>query len=270
MLILIIEGGKHMAVIGAILGDISGSQYEFEKPKGLNYKTCKLFTENCRFTDDTVMTLAVKMAVKNQISFEECYKIFWNKYPNAGYGKMFNSWAKNGKAKPYNSFGNGSAMRCSYIGEHFRAEEDVKRWAKKSAECTHSHPEGIKGAVATSMCVYMAGTGASKDEIFNYIKTQYPKDFYKYSVEYELNKYRDTYRWDVTCQGSVPVSVRCFLESEDYETFIRNVYSLSCDMDTLCAIGGGIAEEFYHGTGFHEDKILEKYLDGVLYEIAKR
>lgn len=114
----------------------------------------------------------------------------------------------------------------------------------------------------------MARKGASKAEIFNYVKRQYSMDFYKYSVEYELDEYRDTYRWDVTCQGSVPVAIRCFLDSEDYESFLRNVYSLPCDMDTLCAIGGGIAEEFYHGTGFDEEWLLKNYLDDDLYKIV--
>ena len=258
-----------MAIVGTILGDIAGSQYEFQRPKNLNWKKCELFTDNCYFTDDTVMTLAAKIAVKNNISFTNSYRKLGRKYPNAGYGGMFDSWLRWDDEKPYNSFGNGSAMRCSYIGEHFNTEKEVIEWATKSAECTHNHHEGIKGAVVTSMCIYMARTGASKAEMLDYAKTQYPKDFYKYSVEYKLDEYRDTYRWDVTCQGSVPVAIRCFLDSEDYESFLRNVYSLPCDMDTLCAIGGGIAEEFYHGTGFDEEWILKNYLDEDLYEIVK-
>lgn len=160
-------------------------------------------------------------------------------------------------------------MRCSYIGEYFDTEKEVIEWATKSANCTHNHPEGIKGAVATSMCIFMAKTGASKTDISNYAKKQYPVESYKYSVEYGLDEYREVYRWDATCQGSVSVAIRCFLDSEDYESFLRNVYSLPCDMDTLCAIGGGIAEEFYHGTGFDEEQILRKYLDEDLYKIAR-
>ena len=215
-----------MAIVGTILGDIAGSQYEFQRPKNLDWKKCELFTDNCYFTDDTVMTLATKLAVKNNIPFANSYRKLGRKYPNAGYGGMFNSWLRWDDEKPYNSFGNGSAMRCSYIGEYFNTEKEVIEWATKSADCTHNHPEGTKGAVVTSMCVYMARTGASKAEIFNYVKRQYPIDFYKYSVEYELDEYRNTYRWDVTCQGSVPVAIRCFLDSEDYESFLRNVYSL--------------------------------------------
>lgn len=258
-----------MAIIGAILGDISGSQYEFMRPKDLDWKKCELFTDNCYFTDDTVMTLAAKQAIKNNKSFEDSYRELGREYPDAGYGGMFDTWLRLDSKKAYGSYGNGSAMRCSYIGEHFNCEKDVIEQATKSAECTHNHPEGIKGAVVTAMCVYMARTGASKNDVFNYVKQLYPKDDYRYSVEYKIEEYRDTYRWDVTCQGSVPVAIRCFLESDDYESFLRNVYSLPCDMDTLCAIGGGIAEEFYKGTGFDDEYLLEKYLDNRLYQIIK-
>lgn len=258
-----------MAVIGAILGDISGSQYEHRRPKDLDYKNCDIFTDNCMFTDDTVMTLAAKLAVTINIPFANAYREFGRKYPNAGYGGKFKDWLYNDDASAYNSFGNGSAMRCSYIGEHFNTEKEVTEWAIKSAECTHDHPEGIKGAVVTSMCIYMVRTGASKADVFEYVKRQYPRGSYEYSVEYRIEDYRDTYRWDVSCQGSVPVAVRCFLESDNYESFIRNVYSLPCDVDTLCAIGGGIAEEFYHGTGLDEDGLLQRYLDECLYQIVK-
>lgn len=258
-----------MAIIGAILGDISGSQYEFLIPKDLDWKKCELFTDKCYFTDDSVMTLAAKLAVKNGISFADSYRRFGRKYPNAGYGGMFDAWLHWDDEEAYNSFGNGSAMRCSYIGEHFNGEKEVIEWATKSADCTHNHPEGIKGAVVTSMCVYMARTGATKAEIFDYVKKHYPKENYRYSVEHKIEDYRDAYRWDVTCQGSVPVAIRCFLESEDYESFLRNVYSLPCDMDTLCAIGGGIAEEFYKGTVFDEEYLLRNYLDDDLYRIVR-
>lgn len=114
----------------------------------------------------------------------------------------------------------------------------------------------------------MARTGASKTDIFDYALYNYPSNSYKYSVDKKIETYRDTYTWDVTCQGSVPVAIRCFLESEDYESFLRNVYSLPCDMDTLCAIGGGIAEEFYKDIGFDADKLLRRYLEEDLYKIV--
>jgi len=261
-----------MAIIGAILGDIAGSQYEFDgmRPYRLDWKNCDIFTKRCFFTDDTVMTLATKYAIQEGILFERAYRFFGKKYPDAGYGGMFHQWLTYPDMPAYNSLGNGSAMRCSFIGEYFDSEKAVQEWAKKSAECTHNHPEGIKGAVVTAMCVYMARTGASKEEIYDYVRFHYPADLYDYGVERELDTYRDTYRWDVTCPGSVPVAIRCFLESEDYESFIRNVFSLRCDMDTLCAIGGGIAEEFYHGTGFDDKRLLKKYLDHRLYKLVKK
>ncbi len=265
-----IERRKKMAVIGAILGDISGSQYEFSRPKSLDWKKCELFTGKCRFTDDSVMTLAAKQAVQQGTPFEDAYRELGRKYPKAGYGGMFRRWLQDSGMGAYNSYGNGSAMRCSYIGEHFGTEQEVMEWAEKSAACTHNHPEGMKGAVVTAMCIYMARTGAQKSDILAYAVKNYPKDTYRYSVAFELNSYRDTYSWDVTCQGSVPVAIRCFLESEDYESFLRNVYSLSCDMDTLCAIGGGIAEEFYHGTGFEDDLLLQKYLNEELYQAVQK
>lgn len=120
------------------------------------------------------------------------------------------------------------------------------------------------------MCIYLAKNGGTKAEIHDYAKKQYPLDKYLYSVEKSIESYMEIYRWDVTCQGSVPVAIRCFLESDDYESFLRNVFSLPCDMDTLCAIGGGIAEEYYKGTGFDNKTLLKRYLAEELYEIVEK
>ena len=258
-----------MAIIGAILGDIAGSQYEFHKPPWLNPDTCELFSNKCEFTDDTVMTLAAKSAILNKETFADSYRKFGRKYPNMGYGWKFENWLKSKGMKAYNSVGNGSAMRCSFIGEYFDTEAEVTEWATKSAECTHNHLEGIKGAVTTAMCVYMARTGATKKEILDYASCQYPVGDYLYGAARPIEDYRKMYQWNEVCQGSVPVAIRCFIESEDYESFLRKVFSLKCDMDTLCAIGGGIAEEFYHGTGFDADELLKRYLDRNLYRIVK-
>lgn len=258
-----------MAIIGAILGDIAGSQYEFSRPNDLDWEHCELFTDRCYFTDDTVMTLATKLAVLNNCQFEKYYRKLGRQYPNVGYGGMFQSWLKNTDSEPYGSFGNGSAMRCSYIGEHYNSETEVMNQAALSASCTHNHTEGMMGSVVTAMCIYLAKTGASKVDIFEYAYKLYPSEVYKYGVDRSLDSYRDTYKWDVTCQGSVPVAIRCFLESDDYESFLRNVLSLPCDTDTLCAIGGGIAEEFYGGTGFDDEALLKRYLDDRLYQIVK-
>lgn len=258
-----------MAIKGAIIGDIVGSQYEFIKPNNFNPKTCRLFSDKCLFTDDTVLTLATKLAIENNIVFSTAYKTFSKKYHTKSYGEKFSEWLNSSSQLPYNSYGNGSAMRVSYIGEKFSTEQEVIDWATQSSICTHDHPEGVKGAVTTAVCIYMAKTGASKSEIYNYSKKQYRKEDYKYSVENSLTSYKDNYIWRDTCQGTVPVAIRCFLESDDYESFLRLAFMLECDMDTVCAIGGGIAEEFYHGTGLNTDDILKEYLDSYLYSIVE-
>lgn len=258
-----------MAIIGAVLGDIAGSIWEFRRPKDLDWEHIDLFTDDCFFTDDTVLTVATKYALQNNISFKKAYHKFGNRYPNCSYGCGFESWLGSKWSKPYNSFGNGAAMRVSPVVDIVDNYDAVIWEASQTALCTHNHPEGIKGATVTAVCSWMAKTGASKTEIEEYASRQYSSKEYRFPVSMTLKELREKYRWDVTCQGSVPVAIRCFLDSENYESFIRNVLSLPCDTDTLCAIGGGIAEEFYHGTGFDEDKLLKRYLDEYLYEIVK-
>lgn len=258
-----------MAIVGAILGDIAGSRWEFGRPKDLDWEHIDLFTDECFFTDDTVLTVATKYALQNNVSFADAYHKFGNDYPNCSYGGSFDTWLHFDDKEPYNSFGNGSAMRVSPVVDFTETKDAVLWESTQSAMCTHNHPEGIKGAYVTALCAWMAKVGASKKEIEEYANKQYPSDKYMFPVSMSLKELRENYRWDVTCQGSVPVAIRCFLDSEDYESFIRNVLSMHCDTDTLCAIGGGIAEEFYHGTGFDEEKLLRKYLDGKLYKIVK-
>lgn len=257
-----------MAIIGAILRDIAGSRWEFGRPKDLDWRHIELYTYDCFFTDDTVMTVATKYALQNSMSFADAYHKFGNEYPNCSYGGSFRRWLRRRDKKPYYSYGNGAAMRVSPVVDSATTHAEVLSRSVRSAECRHDHPEGIKGANVTAVCAWMAKTGASKKEMEEYVNKQYPCDEYAFPVSMPLEKIREKYRWDVTCQGSVSVAIRCFLDSEDYESFIRNVLSLPCDTDTLCAIGGGIAEEFYHGTGFDEDKLLRKYLDERLYRIA--
>jgi len=258
-----------MAIIGAILGDIAGSRWEFGRPKDLDWKHIDLFTDDCFFTDDTVLTVATKYALLNNIPFADAYHKFGNDYPNCSYGSSFHTWLHFEDKKPYNSFGNGSAMRVSPVVDLSKTHAQVISRADFSAKCTHNHPEGVKGAGVTAACGWMAKSGASKKEIEEYVSRQYSAEKYRFPVSISLKELRERYRWDVTCQGSVPVAIRCFLDSEDYESFLRNVLSLTCDTDTLCAIGGGIAEEYYHGTGFDEDILLRKYLDENLYMIVK-
>ncbi len=254
-----------MAIIGAILGDIAGSRVEYETPEGLDLKSCELYEDDCFFTDDTVMSIAIKSAVDKGLSYQDEMRRIGRNYPVCGYGDHFWDWIYCENPRPYNSFGNGSAMRVSYIGERFEDLQDVQREAKKSAEVSHNHEEGIKGAVVTATCVWMAKHGKTKEEIYEYVTKEYPADRYKMSITRDLQDLQKVYSWDVTCMTSVPVAMRCFYESTDYTSFIRNVFSLDCDRDTLCAIGGGVAEEFYHGTGYDNDKLLREYLDKDLY-----
>ena len=258
-----------MAVIGAVLGDIAGSQYEFDRPKDLDWEHCELFTEECSFTDDSVMSLAIKSAIDQGLDYQDEMPRIGRCYPYCGYGNTFFEWIFGEDPHPYNSFGNGSAMRVSYVGEAFEDLDTVKSEAKKSAEVSHNHPEGIKGAVVTAVCIWMAKHGSSKDEIEQYLLAEYPAGQYRFPVSRSMDDLRENYSWDVTCMTSVPVAMRCFLDSDSYISFLRNVFSLECDCDTLCAIGGAVAEEYYGKTGLKNDKILQYYLDEQLMAILR-
>ena len=258
-----------MAVKGAVLGDILGSQYEFTRPKDLDWINTPLISDYpLEFTDDTVMTLAIKKALTKGTDLVETMVDVGRKYPHCGYGGTFYRWINGPIHKPYNSWGNGSAMRTSYIGEAFEDYDEMQRIAAEVAAVSHNHPEGIKGAVVTSTCIWMAKHGKSKEEIYEYVLKEYPVEDYEYSIGFSLDEIRPRYVWDVSCQGSVPAAMRCFYESNDYESFMRNIYSLPCDSDTFGAIAGGVAEEYYGGFGnVDADGILKKYLTDELYEL---
>lgn len=258
-----------MAIIGAILGDIAGSRWEMGRPDDLDWKHIELFTDGCFFTDDTVLTVTTRYALKLKMNFADAYKQFALWYPNVSYGAAFSNWVHSDTMRPYGSFGNGSAMRISPIVEYANDEAELKKIVCESVSCTHNHQEGLKGAEVTAVCAWMAGHGAAKNDILKYALFMYPADKYRFSPAMSLTTLRECYSWDVTCQGSVPVAIRCFMESEDYESFIRNVLSLKCDTDTLCAIGGCIAEEYYGRTGFEDSTLLSKYLDARLLGILE-
>ena len=263
-----------MAIKGAIIGDIVGSQYEFCRPDDFDYKNAILLTEKCRFTDDTVLSLGLKWAVQHKKPFSEGFAKFAKKYRDRGFGGMFCDWIDSDDKKPYGSYGNGSAMRISYLADCYGTGYAllVKK-VRESAECTHNHPEGIKGAIVTAACIAMAKQGKSKDDILTFGIYEYPKEEYAYSPEIPLSEMRKYYRWNETCQGSVPAVIRCIYEANNYTEFIRNVFSLPCDTDTLCAIGGGIAEELFDNKDdellSRSDEILEEYLDDYLLAILK-
>ena len=162
-------------------------------------------------------------------------------------------------------------MTFAFVGEFYEDYDEMQKMASKTAEVSHNHPEGIKGAVVTATCIWMAKHGKSKQEIYDYVLSEYPVDLYEYSIGYSLNEIRPRYKWNESCQGSVLAAMRCFYESTDYESFMRNIYSLPCDSDTFGAIAGGVAEEFYHGFGdIDAEGILKKHLTDDLYEILMR
>ncbi len=224
-------------MIGAIAGDIVGSVYEWSPIKITDFP---LFQDASCFTDDTVLTVAVAYAVLNHEGYQEPLKTFGRKYPNAGYGGKFIQWLNSDDSSPYNSWGNGSAMRVSPIGFAFNTIEDVLSESKKTAEVTHNHPEGIKGAQATALAVYLARTGIAKNEIRAEIRGRFG-----YDLSRTVDEIRPVYKFDVSCQGTVPEAIIAFLDSVNYEDAIRKAISLGGDSDTLACITGGIAQAYY-------------------------
>ena len=224
-------------MIGAIAGDIIGSVYEANPIKSTSFP---LFSAHSRFTDDTVLTVAVAFSILNNFDYASSIKNFGLKYPHAGYGGSFYRWLHSAESQPYNSWGNGSAMRVSPVGFAFNSIEDVLAEAKKSAEVTHNHPEGIKGAQATALAIYLAREGKSRTEIRREISERFTYDFNR-----TIDEIRPDYHFDVSCQGSVPEAIIAFLESKNYEDAVRKGISLGGDSDTIACIAGGIAQAFY-------------------------
>ena len=233
---------------GAILGDIIGSPYEFRN--GRRSKDFPLFSSRSRFTDDTVMTIAVAeaiMGVNNEvpdgvISDDIIFVMHrWGqKYPDAGYGGRFSQWLRKGCHEPYNSYGNGSAMRVSSAGWLFDDLATTRRIAGLTAQVTHNHPEGIKGAEATAAAIYLARTGCSKDKIREYTENEFGYDLSRPCSQIRLGP-----RHDVSCQKTVPEAITAFLEGTDFEDAVRTAVSLGGDCDTLACIAGSIAEAYY-------------------------
>ncbi len=247
-------------MIGAIAGDIIGSAYEWHPIKS---KEFPLFTGGCRFTDDSVLTIALADAIMNSESYEQLMREYYHRYPHAGYGGMFRQWAQNHDSKPYNSFGNGSAMRISAVGFAFDSLEAVLDKARLYTEITHNHAEGIKGAQATAAAIFMARTGGSKDDIRRFIEGTC-----HYDLSRTLDEIRPGYGFDVTCQGSVPQAIIAFLESTSYEDAIRGAISLGGDSDTQACITGGIAQAFYGGVPEHIVEVAYTILDDHLRSVA--
>jgi ADP-ribosylglycohydrolase len=224
-------------MLGAIAGDVIGSVYEASPVKTTDFA---LFTPGSRFTDDTVLTVATAEALLGDGDYAGAYRRYGRAYPNAGYGGSFYRWLLSDDAGPYNSWGNGAAMRGSPVGFALETVDEVLAEAARSAAVTHDHPEGIKGAQATALAVFLARTGADRESIRSEIG-----DRFGYGLARSLDAIRPSYRFDVSCQGSVPESLIAFLASTDYESAVRNAISLGGDADTMACIAGGIAQALY-------------------------
>ena len=232
-------------MLGAIIGDIVGSIYEFRSDKT---KSFPLFSPGCSPTDDSLMTMAVGVTcvsadIHNESEFKHTLALMMREigrqYPDAGYGDRFFDWLMSDTMGPYGSYGNGSAMRVSPVAYVAGTLDEAEKLAKWSAEVTHDHPEGIKGAQAVAAAIYLAKEGHDKDEIRAYIEAKY------YDLDFTLDEIRPSYSFDVTCMGSVPQAIMCFLEAEDFEDAVRNAISLGGDGDTIGAMAGAIAEAYF-------------------------
>ncbi|MBR0129916.1 MAG: ADP-ribosylglycohydrolase family protein [Firmicutes bacterium] len=245
-------------MLGAMIGDICGSIYEFNNEKDIDKLV--LFGKGCYPTDDSVMTAAVARAlmdswgdsdrkIKQTLVFSMQY--YGHLFPGAGYGGRFYNWLLDVDTKPYNSWGNGSGMRVSPAGWMYDSLEDTLHAAKLTAEVTHDHPEGIKGAQAIAAAIYLARTGSSKEEIRQYIEDKF------YKLDFTLDEIRPWYEFDVSCQGSCPQAIEAFLESTDFEDAILKAISIGGDSDTIGAMTGAIAEAFYGIPEAMEKKAFE-------------
>ena len=254
-------------MIGAIIGDIVGSIYEFDNIKT---KEFPFFGKGCNYTDDTLMTLAVAKGLLDVPNFEEetlrqafirNMKELARKYPCpvGGYGGRFVSWVMSDDVKPYNSWGNGSAMRVSPCGFAASSLVEAQNLARLSAEVTHNHPEAVSGAQITASCIYLARIGESKEAIRNYVEQCYCK------LDKTVSDYQRTYSFTERCSETVPPAIQAFLEASDFEDAIRNAVAIGGDSDTLAAITGGIAEAYYgvpenirnHGRSYLSGELLD-------------
>lgn len=249
-------------MLGAIAGDIIGSVYEHAPIKTEDFP---LFHPHCRFTDDTVMTVAIAYAILESVEYARAMKHFGRKYPNARYGGAFIHWIFQDEIHPYNSWGNGAAMRVSPVGSAFGDLDTVLSEAKRTAEVSHNHPEGIKGAQATAAAVFLARQGESKENI----RRQITKLF-GYDLNRTVDEIRPSYDFDISCQGTVPEAIIAFLDSCNYENAIRKAISLGGDSDTLACITGGIAEAYYKSISPDIVHMVRRTLPAELWQIVER
>ena len=249
-------------MIGAIAGDILGSVYEHYPIKT---KEFPLFHPQCCFTDDSVLTIAVAKAILEDQNYLKAVLEIGRKYPNAGYGASFIRWLHSNNPRPYNSWGNGSAMRVSPVGFAFDIPEIVLKEAARTAAISHNHPEGVKGAQATALTVFLARTTRDKMLI-----TREVVDRFGYDLDRTVASIRPSYRFDISCQGTVPEAIIAFLDSDSYEDAVRNAISLGGDSDTLACIAGAIAEAYYGPVAPRILKKVQTCLPADLWEITEQ
>ncbi len=249
-------------MIGAIAGDIIGSIYEH---RPIKTKDFPLFDSRCTFTDDTVLTVAVAQAILDGRSYLDAIVEYGRRYPYAGYGGSFIQWLRSANPIPYNSWGNGSAMRVSPVGFAFESREEVLREAARTAEISHNHPEGIKGARAVALAVFLARMRLSRNDIRQEIEQAFGYDLHR-----TVDEIHPVCRFDISCQGTVPEALIAFLDSDSWEDAVRNAVSLGGDSDTLACITGGVAEAFYGAVPDFVQKKVEETLPEELWEIALR
>lgn len=248
-------------MLGSIIGDIVGSVHE---GAGTKTREFPLFVPGSTFTDDSVLTVAVADWLLTGEDLTGLLQRYCRAFPGRGYGGMFHRWVVLGRQEPYGSFGNGSAMRVSPVGFAFETLDDVLAWAERSAAVTHDHPEGIRGAQATAAAIFHARRIRDKDEIGRLLETRFG-----YDLSTPLDRIRPGYRFNETCQGTVPQALRAFLESTGYEDAIRNAVSLGGDADTLACITGGVAEA-YHGIPRDLEARAAQALDARLAAVVVR
>lgn len=249
-------------MLGAIAGDIIGSRFEHYPHKS---KEFELFASESRFTDDTVHTVALAASLVDGVDYAPLLREYYGYYPDAGYGARFSRWALGDDPTPYNSFGNGSAMRVSPVGWFYDDLEAVLAAAQRSAAVTHSHPEGIRGAQAVAAAILLARRWHSKEAIREFVTTRFG-----YDLERPLEQIRPDYAFDVTCQGSVPEAIIAFLEAQSFEEAVRNAVSLGGDADTQACIAGAIAEAFFGGVPPEIAQIVWSRLDMRLLKVVRR
>ncbi len=252
-------------MIGAVVGDIVGSRFEWHNHRSKDFV---LLPRRCFFTDDSVLSLAICDALMRcapdyrSLSDQVVHSMqtIGRRYPSCGYGRSFKKWMFSDNPRPYNSFGNGAAMRVSGCGYAGRSLEEVKALSRAVTEVTHNHPEGVKGAEATAVAIFLARTGKNLTEIRDHVTKNY------YRIDFTLDEIRDSYRFNETCQNTVPQAFEAFFESTGFEDAVRNAISVGGDSDTMAAITGSLAEAYY-GVPAGIRKLAVTFLDRRLLKI---